>query len=140
MPSKNKVNVTVKGKRNRGVFAGGTIGGKSSDDSENVLKASIEGEDNTVQVAGADIIVEELNDLGKLIASSQKKKDDREYVGEIVQELAEQASKPETERNEPKIKGLLNSLGKYVGLASYALTQGEKIRTLFEHVMRFFGK
>lgn len=139
MANKNKVEVTVKGKRNSGVVVGGTMGGTSSSDSENEVRVKLGGENNSVQVVGGDALGSTLGELEKLLISGVDEKNDKEYISEIVQQLSEQASKPKESRNESKIKGLLNNLATYVGLAGFAVSQAEKIRELYEHVLKFFN-
>jgi len=139
MASNNKIDVTVKGKGNRGVVVGGTIGSLSSDASKNEIKVNLDGENNQLQVAGADVIGNVLEEFAELLTTNLETKNDKEFIREIVQQLNEQVIKPKNERNEPKIKGLLNNLATYVGFAGFAVSQAEKIRVLYEQVIKFFN-
>ncbi len=138
MASKNKVDVTVKGKGNRGVVVGGAIGGLSLGDSKNEVKVNLGGENNQLQVAGADVIGNVLEELAELLTTNLEKRNDKEFIREIIQQLNEQVIKPKDERNESKVKGLLNNLATYVGLAGFAVSQTEKIKSLYEQVVNFF--
>jgi len=143
MASKNKVDVNIKGNKNETRIAGGSIGRSSSGDSENEVKAMIEGDENKQIIAGSDIeqisqINGVLSDLVNLLTAGLKEKNDKEFVQEIINELKEQVAKPEPERNKSKIKGVLNNLASYVGLAGFAVSQAEKIKILYEQVLKFF--
>jgi hypothetical protein len=139
MASNNKISVSVTGKGNSGVVAGGSIGNISTSDSKNDIKVNLGGENNQIQVAGADVIENALEELGKLLIVNFEKRSDKEYIREIVQQLNEQVIKDKNERNEPKVKGLLNNLATYVGFAGFAVSQAEKIKVLYEQVIKFFN-
>ncbi len=139
MASNNKVDVTVRGKGNRGVVVGGTIGSLSSGDSANEIKVDLGGENNQIQVAGTDVIANVLEELAELLVTNLEKKSDKEFIREIVQQLNEQTLKSKDERNEPKIKRLLNNLANYIGFSGIAISQAERIKSLYNQVVNLFG-
>ena len=143
MTSKNKVDITIKGNKNVGVIAGRSIDDFSLEESENVVKAVIEGDGNQATIAGSDIaklseVNTALSELAGLLTEVLKKKDEREYVQELIEQLKDQAEKSESERSKPKVQGVLTSLSSYVGLIGFAVTQAERIRALYEQISTFF--
>ncbi|MBK9781263.1 MAG: hypothetical protein IPP55_14610 [Anaerolineales bacterium] len=139
MSNKNKVEVTVKGQRNKSIVIGGNSGTTSQGDSENEVKVNLSGKDNQLKVTGGDSVKNALEELSDVLMSNLKDKNDKDYVREIIQQLQEQVSVVKVERNEPKIKGLLSNLSTYVGLAGIAVSQAEKIKSLYEQVINFFS-
>jgi hypothetical protein len=143
MASKNKVDVTIKGNKNVGAFAGRSIGNSSRDESGNEVKAVIEGNDNQATIAGSDIerssqIDDALSELAGLLTDVLKKKDEKEYIQELIGQLKEQTAKSEPERSKPKIQGILNTLSSYVGFVGLAVTQAERIKVVYEQIAAFF--
>lgn len=139
MANKNKVEVTVKGQGNKGIVIGGNSGVTSQSDSENEVKVNLGGKNNQLHVIGGDSVKSVLIELSDLLIKNLENKNDKEYVREIVQQLQEQASASKSERNEPKIKGLLSNLSTYVGFAGIVVSQAEKIKSLYEQVVNFFS-
>ncbi len=139
MSNKNKVEVTVKGQRNKSIVIGGNSGTTSQGDSENEVKVNLSGKDNQLKVTGGDSVKNALEELSDVLMSNLKDKNDKDYVREIIQQLQEQVSVFKVERNEPKIKGLLSNLSTYIGLAGIAVSQAEKIKSLYEQVLGFFN-
>lgn len=144
MASKNKVRTNITGNKNDTKVAGGSFRGSSAADSENDVEVIVLGDENKQIVAGSDIeqepdITLALSELGNLLMAGLKEKNDQEYVQEIINQLKAQVAKPVPERNLSKIKGVLNNLASYVGLAGFAVAQAEKIRILYEQVLKFFS-
>lgn len=143
MANKNKVDITIIGNKNVGVFTGGSINSSSADESENEVKAIIEGNYNQSTIVGSNIIGSSqidsaLSELLDLLKGALKEKDEKEYIQEIIDQLKEQARKSESERSKPKIQGILNTLSSYIGIVGFAVTQVERIRTLYEQLVVFF--
>lgn len=139
MSNKNKVEVTVKGQGNKGIVIGGNSGTASQGDSENEVKVNLSGKDNQLQVVGGDSVKNALAELSDVLTNNLKDKNDKDYVREIIQQLQEQTSAVKAERNESKIKGLLSNLSTYIGYAGIAVSQAEKIKSLYEQVISFFN-
>lgn len=139
MTSKNKVNVTAKGKGNTTVAVGGSIGRASSGKSENDVKINVDGENLITTAVGGNVGQSVLSEFRDLLVSSLPNKDKQDDATDIVAQLDEQASKPREERNESKIKRLLDSLGSYVNLVSITVVNFEKIKMLYEQISKFFG-
>ena len=91
------------------------------------------------QVAGTDVIANVLEELAELLVTNLEKKSDKEFIREIVQQLNEQTLKSKDERNEPKIKRLLNNLANYIGFSGIAISQAERIKSLYNQVVNLFG-
>jgi hypothetical protein len=143
MSSKNKVDITIKGNRNAGVFAGRSIGNSSLEESENEVKTFIEGDDNQAMIAGSDIeklsqVNDALSELADLLKNALKDKDEKEDVQELIEQIKEQAAKSEPARSKPKIQRVLTSLSSYIGLVGVAVTQAERIKALYEQILVFF--
>lgn len=97
-------------------------------------------------VAGGHVIdfteklVQPLDELTNLLKDGLKDHQDKiADLEEIVGDLKEQAAKPETERNVSKVERLLKNIGTYLGVATLAVTQVDKVQKLFEVVMKFFN-
>lgn len=140
MASKNRVRVTVQGKRNTTVAVGGLMGQTpSKSKSENEVRINADGENLITAVVGGNISQSIIFELGNLLVSSLQNENEQDDASDIVAQLDEQANKPVEERNESKTKRLLDSLGGYVNLAGIAVLNAEKIRMLYEKIIKFFG-
>jgi len=92
-----------------------------------------------INVAGTDVtlfnaIAAPLDELVGLLVEALNDRGDKQYVQEVASGLLDEAQKPVPEKNQSKIKQLLNSLGSYIGLATLAATQAENAQQLFEKV------
>lgn len=139
MASKNKVNVTVKGKGNTTVSIGGTLGHPASSSSENDVRVNVGGENLATTAVGGNVATSALSELHNLLILSLKDKNEQDDVEKIAAQLEEQAILPVEERNQSKAKMLLDDLISYVSVASLAVAQAEKIKTLYDQVLKFFG-
>lgn len=139
MASKNKVNVTVKGKSNTSLIVGGGIGTGSSEKTENDVRVNIDGENLNTTVAGGNIIKSALFELHELLKSSLQSAGDKEELKKTVNELNEQIDKTPVERNTPKIKKLLKDLASYIGLADFAVVQMDRVKYLYKQIISFIN-
>lgn len=140
MASKNKVNVTARGKGNITVAVGGSMGRvSSSNKSENEVRVNIDGGNLITTAVGGNVSQSVLLELHELLVSSLQNKNDQDDVSDIVAQLDEQANKLGEERNESKTKRLLDNLGSYVNIVGIAVANVEKIKVLYEQAVKFFG-
>lgn len=139
MATKNKVDVTVKGKGNSSIVIGGTIGGISAKNSANNVKVNINGENLVTTVVGADIVGANLIELYELLALSLNKKSDKKGLSEVALQLGEQINTSAEERDQTKIKRLLNNLASYIDLAGFVAVQAGKAKVLYEKVAAFLA-
>lgn len=77
-----------------------------------------------------------LDELVGLLVDNIDSHNDKQEVQKIATDILNEAQKPEPEKNESKIKQLIESLGGYIGLATLAATQAEKAQQLFEKVQQ----
>ena len=139
MASKNKVSITARGKGNTTLAIGGSMGRASSNKSENDVRVYVNGENLITTAVGGDFGQSALSELRDLLVLSLQNKNEQDDASDIVTQLNEQANKPIEERNESKIKRLLDNLGSYVNLVSVAVLNVEKIKSLYEQAIKFFG-
>jgi len=140
MANKNTVTITARGKGNTTVAVGGSMGrAPVNSDSENKVRVNIDGQNLITTAVGGNVGQSALPELRDLLVSSLQKKNEQDDASDIVAQLDEQANKPAEERNETKIKRLLDSLGSYVNLVSIAVVNVEKIKSLYEQTIKFFG-
>ena len=88
---------------------------------------------------GGDVGQFAFTEFRDLLISSLKSTETQDDASDMISQLEKEANKPSKERNEMRIKRLLNSLGAYVNLASIAAANLEKIKLSFEQVRKFFG-
>ena len=139
MASKNKLNVTTQGKGNTTIAVGGSTGYISPGNSENYVEISVNGDRLITTVVGGDVGQFAFTEFRDLLISSLKSTETQDDASDMISQLEKEANKPSKERNEMRIKRLLNSLGAYVNLASIAAANLEKIKLSFEQVRKFFG-